>query len=249
MNDSFENYEEKLDYIIKNIKNNNKINLNKLDEEDTENKLDEEDTENKLEEEDTENKIEEDTENKLDKDIENKLKKKTEKNINIIKKSVKNKTGKDSDKDYYCKQLDSLNYCLEMHKVRKNKKADFDIHSIQKYNIEDKDIDKCVEVLGWKDLSESFQKKLIDNFVKEISNKYNLEIKYTEIFINSNLNKIKYDKYEKKIVDIYGMINCMENDINILKIKQKNVNSTNTRINKLRKSLSTSKKSRFSVGS
>ena len=258
MNDSFENYEEKLDYIINNIKNKNKKILNKLKEtennlEETENNLEEtennlEKTENNLEE--NENKLEE-NENNLEEN-ENKLKEnenKLEKNINKIKKSEKNKTGKDADKDYYCKQLDSLNYCLEMHKVRKNKKADFDIHSIQKYNIEDKDIDKCVEVLGWKDLSKSFQKKLIDDFVKEISNKYNLEIKYTEIFINSNLNKIKYDKYEKKIVDIHGMINCIENDINILKIKQKNINSTNTRINKLRKSLSTSKKSRFSVGS
>ena len=40
-------------------------------------------------------------------------------------------------------------------------------------------------------------KKLIKNFMEEISNKYNLDIEYTEIFINSNLNKIKYDKYKK----------------------------------------------------
>ena len=45
-----------------------------------------------------------------------------------------------------------------MYKVRKNKKADFDIHSIQKYNIEDEDIDKEEKILTWKDLSESLQK-------------------------------------------------------------------------------------------
>ena len=40
------------------------------------------------------------------------------------------------------KQFESINYCYEMYKVRKNKKADFDIHSINKLNIEDDDIDK-----------------------------------------------------------------------------------------------------------
>ena len=41
------------------------------------------------------------------------------------------------------KQYDSLNYSLEMHKVRKNKKADFDIYSNNNLNIEDENIDKC----------------------------------------------------------------------------------------------------------
>ena len=59
-----------------------------------------------------------------------------------------------------------------MYKVRKNKKADFDIHSSQKYNIEDENIDKHVEVLNWKNLSESFQKKLINEFVEDTSKKY-----------------------------------------------------------------------------
>ena len=223
MNTSFENYEKKIDFIINNIKNNNKIKkIHKMDEKDEKNDMEE-------------CYIEEDKIEIKEKEVKKKIEEK--------------KTKENGDKDFYCKQLDSLNYCLEMHKVRKNKKADFDIHSIQKYNIEDKDIDKCVEVLGWKDLSESVQKNLIDNFAKENSSKYNLEIKYTEIFINSNLNKIKYDKYEKKIVDIYGMINCIENDINILKIKKTVTKGPNSRINKLRKSLSTSKKSRFTVSS
>ena len=162
---------------------------------------------------------------------------------------MEGKQNKSADKDFYCKQLDSLNYCLEMYKVRKNKKADFDIHSSQKYNIEDENIDKHVEVLNWKNLSESFQKKLINEFVEDTSKKYNLDIEYTEIFINNNLNKIKYDKYKKKIVDLYGMINCIENTINVLKIKKVAAKGVNSRINKLRKSLSTSKKSRFTVSS
>ena len=85
-----------------------------------------------------------------------------------------------------------------MYKVRKNKKADFDIHSAQKYNIEDEDIDKEEKILTWKDLPESLQQNLIKNFVEEISKKYNLDIEYTNLFINNNLNKIKYDKYKKK---------------------------------------------------
>ena len=70
-----------------------------------------------------------------------------------------------------------------MHKVRKNKKADFDIHSTQKYNIEDDNIDKCEIILGWKDLSNNDKNILIENFVVEICKKYNLEIKYTLEFL------------------------------------------------------------------
>ena len=54
---------------------------------------------------------------------------------------------------------------------------------------------------------------------------------------------------KKKIVDLYGMINCIENTINVLKIKKVVTKDSNSRINKLRKSLSTSKKSRFTVSS
>ena len=62
---------------------------------------------------------------------------------NIIKINTINKNEEIKDtKDFYCKQLDSLNYCLEMHKVRQNKKADFDIYSTLKYNIEDENIGK-----------------------------------------------------------------------------------------------------------
>jgi len=218
MNTSFENYENKIDFIITNIKNNNKIKK---------------------------------THKKNDNDIEECYIEEDNINIEEIKKKkeIMEKKKENGDKDFYCKQLDSLNYCLEMYKVRKNKKADFDIHSSQKYNIEDENIDKQEEVLNWKDLSESFQKKLINEFVEDTSKKYNLDIKYTEIFINSNLNKIKYDKYKKKIVDLYGMINCIENNNNVLKIKKVVAKGANSRINKLRKSLSTSKKSRFTVSS
>lgn len=156
---------------------------------------------------------------------------------------------KPGDKDFYCKQLDSLNYCLEMHKVRKNKKADFDIHNTEKHSIEDKNIDKQIEVLSWKELPDSLKQESIINFINEISNNHNMDIDYTTTFVNSNLNKIKYDKYKGKIVDLYGMINCIENNINILKIKPKISCTVNSRVNKLRKALSTSKKSRFTVDS
>ena len=70
------------------------------------------------------------------------------------------------------------------------------------------------------------------------------------MFINNNLNKIKYDKYKKKIIDLQGMINCVENNNNILKIKTNTVvKNGNSQVNKLRKALSTSKKSRFTLSS
>lgn len=232
MNTSFENYENKIDFIITNIKNNNKIIKTHKKIENKDEKIDSDIDESYIEKYNIDN---------IDNiDIEE---------IERKKEEMEKKKNKSGDKDFYCKQLDSLNYCLEMYKVRKNKKADFDIHSSQKYNIEDDNIDKQVEVLNWKDLSESFQKKLINEFVEDTSKKYNLDIKYTEIFITSNLNKIKYDKYKKKIIDLYGMINCIENNINILKIKKIVAKGANSRINKLRKSLSTSKKSRFTVSS
>ena len=165
MNNSLGDYENKLDLIIRNIKNNNKIKKTYKNEDDSDD--------------------------------------------NIKKKDISNEEKKittNENKDFYCKQLDSLNYCLEMYKVRKNKKADFDIHSAQKYNIEDEDIDKEEKILTWKDLPESLQQNLIKNFVEEISKKYNLDIEYTKLFINNNLNKNKYDKYKKKIVDLHGMI-------------------------------------------
>lgn len=127
MNNSFDNYEDKLDSILLNIKNKN----------------------NEIKNEITDNfEMIDNIKNETISDIE----------INTIEKNktnnIKKNIDKPEEKDYYCKQLDSLNYCLEMHKVRKNKKADFDIHSAQKYSIEDEDIDKPNIVLGWKDLSD-----------------------------------------------------------------------------------------------
>ena len=146
MNTSFENYDKKLDFIITNIKNNNKIiktSKNDIKTEEFDIKKHNIDDLNELDIEEIEKK----------------------------KKEIENKKDKNENKDFYCKQLDSLNYCLEMYKVRKNKKADFDIHSSQKYNIEDENIDKEVVELIWKDLTESFQKKLINEFVEDISKK------------------------------------------------------------------------------
>lgn len=152
-----------------------------------------------------------------------------------IKKIVSN------DKDFYCKQLDSLNYCLEMHKVRQNKKADFDIYSTLDYNIEDESIGKTIEYTNWKNIEDIKKTELINEFINEISLNYNLDIEYTTNFVKNNLNKIQYDKYNKKIVDIQGMINCTDNNKNILKIKVKD-KIINNNINKLRKSLYNSKK-------
>lgn len=158
--------------------------------------------------------------------------------VNICEKKISNENK--SGKDFYCKQLDSLNYCLEMHKVRKNKKADFDIYSTLKYNIEDENIGKDIVFYNWKDLDDNVRSKLIDDFINEISENNNLDLEYTKIFINNNLNKIKYDKYNKKIVDIHSMIICRNNNETILKIKIKDKKNTN--INKLRKSLTNLKK-------
>ena len=222
MNSSFENYETKIDNIITNIKNNNKIIKTHKNVVVSKTKLNDNEEDNKL--------------NDNEKDIK-------------LSSNPGNKNAKPGEKDFYCKQLDSLNYCLEMHKVRKNKKADFDIHNTEKYSIEDKNIDKQMEVLSWKELPDSLKEESIMNFINEISNNHNMDLDYTTIFVNSNLNKIKYDKYKGKIVDLYGMINCIENNINILKIKPKITGTVNSRVNKLRKALSTSKKSRFTVDS
>ena len=163
-------------------------------------------------------------------------------NIKIHSNIKVNKINKTEEtKDFYCKQLDSLNYCLEMHKVRQNKKADFDIYSTLEYNIEDENIGKNVVFSSWKELDDNIKNTLIEEFITELSETHNLDVKYTEEFVNANLNKIKYDKYNKKIVDLHGMIKCTNNNSSILKIKIKDKKNTN--INKLRKSLSNLKKS------
>lgn len=220
MNNSFDNYEDKLDLILLNIKNKNKEIKNKI-------------TDNF-----------EKVKNETISDIENNTIEKIETNT-TEKNSIKKNIDKPEEKDYYCKQLDSLNYCLEMHKVRKNKKADFDIHSAQKYNIEDEDIDKPNIVLGWKDLSDVKKEKLIEDFIVELTNKHNLELKQTIDFVNLNIGKIKYDKQSEKIIDILGMTTCIENNTKVLKIKQKTTKTNSSNINRLRKSLLTSKKSKI----
>ena len=135
-----------------------------------------------------------------------------------------------------CNTLNSLNYCLEMHKVRRNQKADFDIHSTNKYNIEDDDIDKFDVILSWKDLSQDTKDKCINEYATVLQNKYNLKLDYILEFINNNINKIKYNKFNKTIEDINGMVCILENNVKILKIKQKIPQKSNS-ISKLRKSL------------
>ena len=224
MNNSFDNYEDKLDSILLNIKNKNKEIKNEI----------------------TDNfEMIDNIKNETISDIENNTTEKNEKNEKNETNTTKKNIDKPVEKDYYCKQLDSLNYCLEMHKVRKNKKADFDIHSSQKYSIEDEDIDKPNIVLGWKDLSDIKKEKLIEDFIVELTYKHNLEIKETMDFVNLNIGKIKYDKQSEKIIDILGMTTCIENNTKVLKIKQKMTKTNSSNINKLRKSLLTSKKSKI----
>tara|TARA_Y100000741_G_C18016918_1_gene462608 strand:- start:47 stop:586 length:540 start_codon:yes stop_codon:yes gene_type:complete len=133
------------------------------------------------------------------------------------------------------KQYETINYCYEMYKVRKNKKADFDIHSMNNLNIEDKDIDKIEKVLSWKELDDMDKNVLIDNYVDELYGTYlNKILKETiKIFVLKNKNKIRYNKKEKKIDTITGMI-CINNEELIIKKKTSNSNEL---INKLRKSI------------
>ena len=154
-----------------------------------------------------------------------------------------NNISKNKNKvETHCKTLDSLNYCLEMHKVRKNKKADFDIHSSSSLHIEDDDIDKFELYSCWKDLSVEVQDTYINNYIETIINKYNLDKDYIKQFIKNNINKIKYDKIQQKIVEITDMLYIKQNDSYILKIKQKTNLKKSDSINKLRKSLKSLKK-------
>jgi hypothetical protein len=230
MDKTYEDYTDKLENIIRNIKiNNKKYKQNSI-------KL------NKSEESKGEEIKGEESKNEESKDEESKSEEsKNEESKNEESKSEESKSEESkSEKDFYCKQLDSLNYCLEMHKVRKNKQADFDIHSTLKYNIEDENIGKNIIFNNWKDIDDNLKKNLLEEFIKETSENNNLNLEYTKIFVNNNLNKIKYDKYNKKIVDIHGMIKGIYNNESILKIKIKD--KKNTHINKLRKSLINIKK-------
>ena len=128
--------------------------------------------------------------NKLNKKDNNEVVNETKDDQNEVKKIEKNK------------QFETINYCYEMYKVRKNKKADFDIHSMNKLNIEDKDIDKVDKVLSWKELDDSVKNVLIDNYVDELYNVYLNKIMKETIknFILKNKNKIRYNKKEKKLI-------------------------------------------------
>ena len=161
--------------------------------------------------------------NKLNKKDNNEIVIKTKDDQNEVKKIEKNK------------QFETINYCYEMYKVRKNKKADFDIHSMNKLNIEDKDIDKIDKVLSWKELDDSVKNVLIDNYVDELYNIYLNKIMKETIknFVLKNKNKIRYNKKEKKIDTIIGMV-CINNEELIIKKKTTNSNEL---ISKLRKSI------------
>ena len=159
---------------------------------------------------------------------------------NVNQKEEKKTKTEPGKKNMISKQYDSLNYSLEMHKVRKNKKADFDIYSNNNLNIEDDDIDKCIIINSWKELSEEEKNEHINNYSKTLCNLYNNTISEEEIlsFINENLSKIKYDKINKCIIDIQGLSYKLKDNKDELFIKKKiNTTSKDSRLNKLRKSL------------
>jgi len=161
-------------------------------------------------------------------------------NYDVKQKEEKKANVDPTKKNMISKQYDSLNYSLEMHKVRKNKKADFDIYSNNNLNIEDDDIDKCIIVNSWKELSEEEKNTHINNYSKTLCNLYNNTMSEEEIlyFINENFSKIKYDKVNKYIIDIQGLSYKLKDDKGELYIKKKvNTTSKDSRLNKLRKSL------------
>ena len=165
---------------------------------------------------------------------------------NILKTTQKNEVHIDKKKELTenekrCHTLEGLQYCLEMHKVKNNKKADFDIHNNSKLNIEDEDIDKFKSYSNWNDLSEEFKNEKIKEFILHLQQKHNLDnksIDKLEILINSNIKNIKYNKYQEKIIDLVGLvykkdINCF--NMNTIKTSdKKNSRVKNSRLSKLR---------------
>jgi hypothetical protein len=126
-----------------------------------------------------------------------------------------------------------------MYKVRKNKKANFNIYETCTYNIEDENIDKAASYVAWKDIEEIEKEHIINNFIDRLSKVYTtLERDYIRDFVYSNKGRIKYDKIKKKIIDIYEMEFTNKNNKKILHIKNKKTNSNkNSNLSKLRKSL------------
>lgn len=158
----------------------------------------------------------------------------------VNQKEEKKSKSDPTKKNMISKQFDSLNYSLEMHKVRKNKKADFDIYSNNNLDIEDDDIDKCIIINSWKELSEEEKNTHINNYSISLFNLYNNTISQEEIlsFINDNFSKIKYDKVNKCIIDVQGLSYREKDNKGELYIKKKvNTTSKDSRLNKLRKSL------------
>jgi len=164
----------------------------------------------------------------------------------FIQKNQENKTD-----DYRCHTLDGLNFCYEMYKVKNNKKADFDIHKIDTYNIEDKDIDKFEKIYTWNELSDEQKNMKIKIFIDYTSKKYSLDIKgknKLEKLIKSNIKNIKYNKNEGKIIDINGLHFKKENNtitfnISVFKNDKKISNKIKTsRLSKLKNKVVNEKK-------
>ena len=97
----------------------------------------------------------------------NEILNKTKIKVDIIKKKPKELT----ENEKRCHTLEGLQYCLEMHKVKNNKKADFDIHNNSKLNIEDEDIDKFKSYANWNDLSEEIKNNKIQDYILHLKKK------------------------------------------------------------------------------
>ena len=164
------------------------------------------------------NKIYQDYETRLD-NILNILRNSNENTDNDEFKDIEQQSEENKEKNssnrLKCKQFDTINYCYEMYKVRKNKKADFDIYSTQKYNIEDENIDKMEIILGWKELDNNRKEELIEDYIDTLSDTYkSLSKTYIKDFVIKNKAKIRYNKKDKKIDTILGIC-YLNNELSI----------------------------------
>jgi len=167
----------------------------------------------------------------------NQILNKTKKKVDIIK--IKPKELTENEKR--CHTLEGLQYCLEMHKVKNNKKANFDIHNSSKLNIEDEDIDKFKTYENWNNLSEEIKNNKIQEYILSLKDKYNLDNKILhklEKIVLENIKHIKYNKYQEKIIDLTGLVYKKETNtfnFNTFKnIDKKNSRVKNSRLSKLR---------------
>ena len=170
---------------------------------------------------------------------------------NKYSKEIVTKIKDNKQDDLRCHTLEGLQYCYEMYKVKNNKKADFDIHKIDKYNIEDVNIDKLPKIYTWNQLSNEEKTEKINTYVDYNVKKYNLDTKSKnklDKLIKNNIKNIKYNKNEGKIIDLDGLSIKKENNtvvfnISVLKYARKVSNKIKTsRLSKLKNKVKNEKK-------